>query len=170
MNNNVLFISEKTLKQTTFIPENLDAAYLTQPIIYAQDSLVQPILGGKLYHRLQDGITNDDLNENETTLLKDYIQPILCNQVLSDIVMEISFKVRNLGVVTTGDTNVYNASMKDCQYLQQMYADRAAFYVERLKDYLMCNYQLFKPYYPTCCPKDGMKTNNDIAYRNNLTL
>ena len=35
MNNNVLFISEKTLKQTTFIPDNLDAAYLTQPIIYA---------------------------------------------------------------------------------------------------------------------------------------
>ena len=54
--------------------------------------------------------------------------------------MEISFKVRNLGVVTTGDTNVYNASMKDCQYLQQMYADRAAFYVNRLEEYLKCNY------------------------------
>lgn len=170
MNNNVLFISEKTLKQTTFIPDNLDAAYLTQPIVYAQDSLVQPILGGKLYHRLQDGITNNDLNENEASLLKDYIQPILCNQVLSDIVMEISFKVRNLGVVTTGDTNVYNVSMKDCQYLQQMYADRAAFYVNRLEEYLKCNYQLFKPYYPTCCPKDGMKTSDGVAYKNNLTL
>lgn len=35
MNNNVLFISEKTLKQSTFIPENLDATYLVQPITYA---------------------------------------------------------------------------------------------------------------------------------------
>ena len=64
----------------------------------------------------------------------------MVNQVLSDIIMEISFKVRNLGVVTTGDTNVYNVSMKDCQYLQQMYADRAAFYVNRLEEYLKCNY------------------------------
>ena len=120
MNNNVLFISEKTLKQSTFIPENLDATYLVQPITYAQDQLIQPVLGGKLYHRLQDGIANNDLNENETILLKDYIQPVMINQVLSDIIMEISFKIRNLGVVTTGDTNLYNVSMKDCQYLQQI--------------------------------------------------
>ena len=85
MNNNVLFISEKTLKQSTFIPENLDATYLVQPITYAQDQLIQPVLGGKLYHRLQDGIANNDLNENETILLKDYIQPVMVNQVLSDI-------------------------------------------------------------------------------------
>ena len=168
--NNVLLISEKTLKQTTFIPENLDAAYLTQPIVYAQDQLIQPVLGGKLYKRLLDGVKEDNLNENELKLLTDYIQPVLVNQVLSDIVMEISFKVRNLGVVTTGDTNVYNASMKDCQYLQQMYADRAAFYVNRLEEYLRCNQNLFKPYFPTCCPKDGMKTDNGIPYRCNLTL
>lgn len=168
--NNVLLISEKTLKQTTFIPQNLDANYLTQPIVYAQDQLIQPVLGGKLYKRLLDGIKEDNLTENELILLKDYIQPVMINQVLSDIVMEISFKVRNLGVVTTGDTNVYNASMKDCQYLQQMYADRAAFYVNRLEEYLRCNQNLFKPYYPTCCPKDGMKTDNGIPYKNNLTL
>ena len=170
MNNNVLFISEKTLKQSTFIPENLDATYLVQPITYAQDQLIQPVLGGKLYHRLQDGIANNDLNENETILLKDYIQPVMVNQVLSDIIMEISFKIRNLGVVTTGDTNVYNVSMKDCQYLQQMYVNRAAFYVNRLKDYLKCNYQLFKPYYPTCCNKDGMKTSDGIVYKNPFVL
>ena len=170
MNNNVLFISEKTLKQSTFIPENLDATYLVQPITYAQDQLIQPVLGGKLYHRLQDGIANNDLNENETILLKDYIQPVMVNQVLSDIIMEISFKVRNLGVVTTGDTNVYNVSMKDCQYLQQMYVNRAAFYVNRLKDYLKCNYQLFKPYYPTCCNKDGMKTSDGIEHKNPFVL
>ena len=168
--NNVLLISEKTLKQTTFIPENLDAGYLTQPIVYAQDQLIQPVLGGKLYKRLLDGVKEDNLTENELTLLTDYIQPVMVNQVLSDIVMEISFKVRNLGVVTTSDTNVNNASMKDCQYLQQMYADRAAFYVNRLEEYLRCNQNLFKPYYPTCCPKDGMKTDTGVTYRTNLTL
>lgn len=165
--NNILLISEKTIKENSLVSNNVDGKYIQNAIRTAQDISLQPIIGQKLFERLCEGISNDNLNELETELIKTYIQPVLLNAVMSDLVLQLSYKFRNMGTVQTTDTNLILPSLKDLQYIREDYNNKAAFYMNRLSDYLKANCTKFAQY--TGCGCSQLKA-NPIAYKNNLTL
>lgn len=165
--NNILLISEKTIKENSLVSNNVDGKYIQNAIRTAQDISLQPIIGQKLFERLCEGISNDNLNELETELIKTYIQPVLLNAVMSDLVLQLSYKFRNMGTVQTTDTNLILPSLKDLQYIREDYNNKAAFYMNRLSDYLKANCIKFAQY--TGCGCSQLKA-NPIAYKNNLTL
>ena len=111
--NNILLISEKTIKQNSLVSNNVDSKYIQNAIRSAQDLSLVPIIGQKLFERLCDGVANNNLNELETELISTYIQPVLLNAVMSDLILQLSFKFRNLGAVQTVDTNVVIPSLSD---------------------------------------------------------
>ena len=165
--NNILLISEKTIKENSLVSNNIDGKYIANAIRTAQDISLQPIIGSKLFKRLCEGVANDNLTELETELIKEYIQPILLNSVMSDLVMQLTFKFRNMGAVQTTDTNLIVPSLKDLQYVREDYNLKASFYMNRLSDYLKANCTKFKEY-PGCgC---GELKANPTAYKTNLTL
>lgn len=165
--NNVLLISEKTIKENSLVSNNVDGKYIQNAIRTAQDISLQPIIGQKLFERLCEGISDDNLTELETELIKTYIQPILLNAVMSDLVLQLTFKFRNMGTVQTTDTNIIVPSLKDLQYIREDYNLKAQFYMNRLSDFLEANCSKFEQY-PGCeCEK--LKA-NPIAYRTNLVL
>lgn len=165
--NNILLISEKTIKENSLVSNNIDGKYIANAIRTAQDISLQPIIGSKLFKRLCEGVANDNLTELETELIKEYIQPILLNSVMSDLVMQLTFKFRNMGAVQTTDTNLIVPSLKDLQYVREDYNLKASFYMNRLSDYLKANCTKFKDY-PGCgC---GELKANPTAYKTNLTL
>lgn len=165
--NNILLISEKTIKENSLVSNNVDGKYIQNAIRTAQDISLQPIIGSKLFKRLCDGVANDDLSELETDLVREYIQPILLNAVMSDLVLQLTYKFRNIGAVQTTDTNVIVPTLRDLQYIREDYNNKAAFYMNRLSDYLKANCTKFKQY-PGCgC---GELKANPVAYKNNLTL
>lgn len=165
--NNILLISEKTIKENSLVSNNVDGKYIQNAIRTAQDISLQPIIGQKLFERLCEGISNDNLTELETELIKTYIQPVLLNAVMSDLVLQLSYKFRNLGTVQTVDTNVMIPSLKDLQYIREDFNLKAQFYMNRLSDFLEVNCAKFKQY-PGC--QCGKLKANPIAYRTNLTL
>lgn len=165
--NNVLFISEKTIKENSLVSNNVDGKYIQNAIKTAQDISLQPIIGSKMFKKISRMIQEDALDELYSNLLKDYIQPILINSVMSDLVLQLTYKFRNMGSVQTTDTNLVLPSLRDLQYIREDYNLKAQFYMNRLSDYLEANCTKFKDY-PGCgCGELKAKR---TAYKNNLTL
>lgn len=165
--NNILLISEQTIKENSLVSNNVDGKYIQNAIRTAQDISLQPIIGQKLFERLCEGVAENNLTELETELISTYIHPVLLNAVMSDLVLQLSYKFRNLGAVQTTDTNVIIPSLNDLQYIREDYKMKATFYMNRLSDFLESNCSKFKQY-PGCeCGK--LKANKN-SYKMNLTL
>ena len=54
--NNILLISEKTIKENSLVSNNVDGKYIQNAIRTAQDISLQPIIGEKLFKRLCEGM------------------------------------------------------------------------------------------------------------------
>jgi hypothetical protein len=65
MSRNILFISVQTIKDRTGLHANTDDKLINPEILTAQDMYILPALGSALYDRLQDGIMNQDLTNDE---------------------------------------------------------------------------------------------------------
>ena len=165
--NNILLISEKTIKENSLVSNNVDGKYIQNAIRTAQDLSLLPIIGQKLFERLCDGVANNNLNELETELIKAYIQPVLLNAVMSDLILQLSFKFRNLGAVQTVDTNVIIPSLTDLEYIRNDYSMKCTFYQNRLSDFLEDNCTKFKQYTDCQC---GKLPANKYAIKNPFVL
>ena len=165
--NNILLISEKTIKENSLVSNNVDGKYIQNAIRTAQDISLQPIIGQKLFERLCEGVSEQNLTELETELISDYIHPVLLNAVMSDLVLQLTYKFRNLGIVQTTDANIMIPSLNELQYIREDYNMKAAFYMNRLSDFLEANCTKFKQY-PGC--ECGKLKANKKAYKMNLTL
>lgn len=165
--NNILLISEKTIKENSLVSNNVDGKYIQNAIRTAQDISLQPIIGQKLFERLCEGVSNDNLSELETELIRTYIQPVLLNAVMSDLVLQLTYKFRNLGAVQTTDTNIMIPSLTDLEYIRNDYNLKCTFYMNRLSDFLEANCTKFSQY-PGCeCGK--LKANKN-AFKNPFVL
>lgn len=151
---NTLLISAKELKNAnTLISSNLDDNYLSSTIVTCQEVYLEQITGTALYHRLQqlvyNQITNapDALNDNENReykiLLEDMVKPFLKARALVDVLYNAAFKIRNMGVMKSSDTNLQNADMSDIKYLEKQYLTYVDEYSQRLSKYLCANKELF---------------------------
>ena len=168
--NEILLISEKTLKENSVINNNVDGMYVLPAIEYAMDAGLQPIIGTKLYNRLMDMVEDGTIENNNDYkyLLDEYVTPYLINKVTADIQIPLAYKVRNQGVVQQTGENTYVPSLKDLQYVIQNYENKANFYSNRLSDFLKAN----RKKYPEYCSVDSgadMPSNKD-AYNTGIYL
>lgn len=152
---NTLLISAKELKNAnTLISANVDDNYLSATIITCQEVYLEQITGTALYHRLQELVynqitnapdaLNDPENEDYKILLEDMIKPFLKARTLVDVLYNAAFKIRNMGVMKSSDTNLQNADMSDIKYLEKQYLTYVAEYEQRLSKYLCANQDKFE--------------------------
>ena len=144
---NVLLISESTVKANSELNDNIWGKYLLPSIRTAQDMYLQQIIGRNLYVTLlglvDDGTILDTENEHWKTLLEDYIHPYLIERVQADIIPIVSAKVANLGSVHSKDEYVENLSVENAEKLQNMHIHKADFYCKRLQEFLVANAQTY---------------------------
>ena len=152
---NTLLISAKELKNAnTLISANLDDNYLSATIVTCQEVYLEQITGTALYHRLQELVynqitnapdaLNDPENEDYKILLEDMIKPFLKARALVDVLYNAAFKIRNMGVMKSSDTNLQNADMSDIKYLEKQYNTYTSEYEQRLSKYLCANQDKFE--------------------------
>lgn len=135
---NVLLISEDYLKTESFLDDNVSGKYLLTAIKMAQDIELQSIIGTKLLHSIQKKVFENviELEDNwrYKDLLDNYIQPFLLYQVLSEIVIPISYKMSNFGVMQSSDEKDYAVDNKQINLVKKFYFDKANVYKERLQN------------------------------------
>ena len=132
----VLLISEDTIKTTSNLDDNISSKYLTTAIQLAQDTELRSVIGGEMLAALESKVREKQLTEPYKELLDVYIQPYLCYQVLSEIVIPLAYKFKNAGMVQTDTEHVRNTGIADAGYLRQYYTDKADNYKRMLQRYL----------------------------------
>lgn len=144
----VFLISTATMKKNSVVNNNVDDMYLLPSIEIAQDAGLQPLLGTKLYNKLMDLVEDSSITgaTEYKYLLDEYITPYLINKATADIIIPLSYKMRNQGVVQQTSEYTYSPSLKDTQYVIQNYDNKANFYGNRLSDYLKANRKKFPEY------------------------
>lgn len=142
----VLFISEQTFKDRTGVSKSIDGLSLFPYIKVAQDTFVMPALGSTLYKRLQEGITNNDLNTAETTLLNDYVTDCLIWATMKNLVVPMGFQLFSKGFLQKNADNSNTPSFGDLNRIDQHYQDLAEDYRQAVINYLKQNYTLFAEY------------------------
>lgn len=155
---NVLLISEDYLKTESFLDDNVSGKYLLTAIKMAQDIELQSIIGTNLLHSIQkkvfDNVIELEDNWRYKDLLDNYIQPFLLYQVLSEIVIPISYKMSNFGVMQSSDEKDYAVDNKQINLVKKFYFDKANVYKERLQNWLIYNRTEFPELLTFDFPKD----------------
>lgn len=141
-----LFASPIDVLQRTPIDGNVDSDKLNNVISKTQDTQVQDVLGTDLYRRLQEGIKNEDLNDNEKLLINDYIIDMLVHWTACEFIRVGTYNISNAGIVKNQPQDTIAASRNEIADLAQNMRDYGNRYKQRLVDYLCYNSNLYTEY------------------------
>lgn len=152
MSRDVLLVSDTMIKDRTAIHGNIDPKLIYPDIKVAQDMYILPILGTALYEKLQtliaDGtITSDATKVNYKNLIDKYLCDALMYFTLSELPTTISYQFWNKGVIRKQGESTELPSMSDLIDLSNKYKNRAEFYAERLRLYVIQNASSMFPEY-----------------------
>lgn len=139
----IYFISEKTIKEYSNIDVNTDTHYLLPAIRESQDIDLQTIIGKFLYKKLQDMVADKTIDEPENEYYKEFLGTIkyfLVYNTLANIILVVNYKLNNGGVQQANDEALTSINMSDAKQLKQYYTDKADFYANRIKWFMVDNY------------------------------
>lgn len=148
-----LFIKTEDLKKNTIVSGSVDVNKFIFYIKIAQQLYIERHLGTKLYERLQAGITANDLNADEQTLLNDWVQDPLIHYAHAEYLPWAAYQVANGGVFKHVSENSANADKEEIDFLVQKARNFAQYYADRLVNYL-CNNSTLYPEYITNVDED----------------
>lgn len=116
------------------------------PMPLQDHPIIIPSLPYPQPERYSDSI-DDDKNYRYKELLDLYIQPFLLYQVLSEIVIPITYKLSNFGITTTDDEKERSVDHSKVMLLKKHYQDKADFFKARLQDWVITYYSDFPELY-----------------------
>ena len=183
------FITETYLKTNTPITANVDVNNVT-PYLATQAALrIQPILGTTFYNDLLTKYNAQTLDPNEENLVA-FIQPIIAWRAAEDAVFGLSLQLKNKGLQTQFGDNSSAVDRGTIAFSMEHYAQKAAFFEQRLIRFLLKNKALYpvftsstnqdtdlRPQIDNChCITNGMYNcngscgNNDNGYNNSILI
>ncbi len=139
-----LFLSAKYLQDNTPINVNVDINELYKHAIVAEDTMIQEVIGTKLYDYLK-GVVADSkasppvsISTNDQTLLENLRDALIWATIYKALPF-IGTKIRNIGVVQQGGDNLSNATESKEAALRKEVMDNFTAYMNKVKRYL-CEY------------------------------
>lgn len=152
MSENILLVSDTMIKERTAIHGNIDPKLIYPDIKVAQDMYIQPLLGSALYTKLQtiigDGsIVTNPANVNYKFLMDKYLVDALMYYTLSELPTTISYQFWNKGVVRKHGQDTDLPTMSELIDVSNKYKNRAEFYAQRMRLWIVQNATAFFPEY-----------------------
>ena len=163
---NAYLITTANVKKIAYIQGNVEDSILSITIKRVQDNIIQPIIGTSLYKRLLAGITANDLNADEQTLLDDYIAPCIASACDYKIIYPLATKTRNKTVGSNNDEIMNTASLEAQTQLRNEYRKDFEPYRLALIGYLKDNETLFPEYYNWVCSFENIPPDKGRAKTN----
>ena len=163
----VLFISENKLKQSTAINMNVDVEFLLPYVRQSQKLYIEPLLGTKLYQKLETEISAGTLTGVYKTLVEDYIADTLVNYAFYNCIPFLRFKVENGNIYSKTSETGNSLTTEESQHLRQEILNTAQYYNEWAGEYL-CNNSGSYPEYSTNSGADISPSKS--SYYSNMNL
>lgn len=139
------FINTDYVYKYSVIESNVDADLVTKFILRAQDMNIQETVGSNLYNKLVSDCPN--FAGAYRTLIKDYIQPALCEWVVYHALPFINFRLTNKAVSQKSSDSSQPSGIDDIKWLRDQVRNNAEFYSERIRDYIKNHPSDFPEYY-----------------------
>ena len=158
MSKYVLFVTAKDIVRFTAMNGNVDVDRYQQFARIAQDRMLQPLLGTKLFEKIQNDIENNVLAEPYLSLLEDKIKDIVLHFAMTEYLPWASVQVSNKGVFKFTQENGQIVDKSEIDNLIEKSRSYGEFYAQRLIDFLCFNQTQF--------PEYNQNTNDDIPSTN----
>ena len=138
----VLLTSEEFVKSLCNIDQNLANLYLQSALVEVQEIDLKYILGQSLLDSLKAKVAEKQVEGPYEELLE-LCQYVLAYKAIASLCVIATYKIANVGVVTTSDDNVNNISWSDLVRVKEYYTHKADSFVNQLQRYLLSNRQDF---------------------------
>lgn len=138
MSRRILILSVENFKKITSVHDNTDEKLIRPEILSAQDVYIMPILGSKLYNKILDEIEGSSLAGKYKELVEDYIFDSLAWHAMAELPDSLSIQFTNKGLQNpSGGENSNNADAAQTSRIIDKYRNRAAFYCQRMKAFVL---------------------------------
>ena len=151
----VYFISTTYLRQNTPIEDNVDDDKISPYIIQAQDTYLQEGIGETFYNRLKAGVQNNNLNNDETTFLRNFVMPLVAQYAFYLMFPFLNYKATNKAISKENSEYSTASELDEIKYLRSAILDLAEFYKRRMIKWLL-DYPGTFPEYDSPSAKDNM--------------
>jgi len=142
----VYFISTTYLRQNTPIEDNVDDDKISPYIIMAQDTYLQEGIGETFYDRLKDGVENNNLNSDESTFLRNYVQPMVAQFAFYLMFPFLNYKATNKAISKENSEYSTASELDEIKFLRSNILDLAEFYKRRMIKWLLDHPGVFPQY------------------------
>lgn len=136
------FIDTVYLKENTPIQDNLDPKLVQMSLQEAQQITLRDTIGSDLYDEIYSQYPSS-LSAANTTLLNEYIKPVLKYAVLQDSIIPMAYKFRNNGIIKFGSGDFTPITLEELRMIEAGYAQKKDHYIERMNRYLCLNPELY---------------------------
>ena len=143
-----LFVTLNDVKKFTALNGNIDSDRLIQFIKVAQDVHIQNYLGHDLFEKINDDIVASTLISPYTTLLSDYIKPMLIWWSFSEYLAFAPYHISNKGVYKASNEVGETIESNEVDKMVAKAHDNAEHYTQRFIQYI-CNNSATYPEYNT---------------------
>ena len=144
----IYFCTETYLKENTPMNGNISFAEILPLIRSASDMYTRSTLGTLFYNDLLTKYNAVTLSANELILV-DKMKLSIAWRAMADATLELSFSLKNKGIQTQSGDYSNSAELKAIQFMYQKYVDKAEFYENRMKMWLIENKLLFSVFMDT---------------------
>lgn len=168
--NNILFVSEQTLKNSSLINKNVDDKLLTTPILISQAKYILPIVGTGIYEQLQLQISGNTVTSDNSNLLNYYIQPALIQYAASEALPFIHYQIRNGGLSKSEGDTFIAADLKELNFIIDNLKNTAEYHAQRLIEYLKANVATYPLFDSPGTSTDTVYPNRNNSYEVNMYI
>jgi hypothetical protein len=141
----VYFVTETYLKENTSVTKNVDLDDILPLVRTSADMWVRSILGTYFYEDLLVKYNDQTLTANEI-LLVERIKPAVAWRAAADATIELSYQLKNKGIQTQSGDYSQSPEYKAIMYNYHHKKDKASFYEDRLRTWLIDNKDLFSEF------------------------
>jgi len=142
----VLLMDIAKFKEKSFVDTNVDDKTIKLSMELAQDQILEPVLGSKLFNKITEGVADGNLEISYQNLVVKYLWPILVQATEIIVQKKILYRITNDSIVKSSNAN---STAIDISELRDLIRDNEVFlnqYVQKLQLYLNVNGASFPEY------------------------
>lgn len=154
-------ISIDKIKEVGYTNTNVEDNIISTTLLRVQDINLRPILGTSFFKRILQGVEDEDLTVNETTLITDFIHPWIIAMVDYKVTNHLLLEIRSKTVGSSNDQYMSSADERQMLKLQDDLLSDANSYKDVLIGYLKDNATLFPLYNNYICSAENVAPESD---------
>ena len=143
----VLLTNEKFVKSLASIDDNLAGKYLHAALVEAQEIELREIVGDSRLAAIKGRIQDKEIEQVEIPEIYQELiekcQYVIAYKAIASLCIQATYKIANVGVVTTSDDNVSNLAWGDLVRVKEYYTHKSDSFTKQLQNFLLQNKDSF---------------------------